>query len=78
MGTTKKASTDAVTDQATPDKAAQIGSEYTAEELAISAKELFDAPKECAAAALRAAGITQCTVSKAKKIVDEFLKKEVK
>lgn len=51
---------------------------YTAEELSAGAKNLFNVRSECVAAALRAAGITKCTVSKAKEVVAEFMKKEVK
>ena len=33
---------------------------------------------ECVAAALKVASIKECTVSKTKEIVEEFMKKEVK
>ena len=52
--------------------------EYTAEELANNAESVFKTRKECVAAALKAAEVTKTTVSNAKKIVESFLKKEVK
>lgn len=59
-------------------KPAQAESEYTTEEFANNAKSLFNTRKECVVAALRAASVTKTTVFNAKRIVDEFLKKEVK
>lgn len=75
-----KAVTGAATTQAASatHKPKQVEAEYTASELANSAKELFGTRKECVAAALSAAGVTKCTVSKAKGLVEAFRKKEVK
>ncbi|MCI8692632.1 MAG: hypothetical protein HFH91_07815 [Lachnospiraceae bacterium] len=51
---------------------------YTAHELAANAKKVFGTKQECVAAALKAAGKTECTVAEAKGIVEKFLRKEVK
>lgn len=51
---------------------------YPVNDLAANAGKIFKTRQECVVAALRAAGKTECTVSEAKKIVDDFLKKEVK
>lgn len=51
---------------------------YLASELAANAKKLFGTRQECAEAALRAAGKTDCTVAEAKEIIEKFLRKEVK
>ena len=56
----------------------QADSVYTAEELAANAGKLFGVRTECAAAALKAAGIKECTVSKAGETVNTFMKKEVR
>lgn len=56
----------------------QEESVYTAEELAENAGNLFGVRAECVAAALKVAGIKECTVSKTKGIVEAFMKKEVK
>ena len=64
--------TDAVEDTApvqAEEPKAPAESEYTIEELADG---------ECVVAALKVAGVTTCTVSKAKELVDAFMKKEVK
>lgn len=61
--------------KATPVQAESI---YTAEELAQNARALFGVRTECVAAALKVAGIKECTVSKTKEIVEAFMKKEVK
>ena len=53
-------------------------SEYTIEELADGAGNIFKVQRECVVAALKVAGVTTCTVSKAKELVDAFMKKEVK
>lgn len=50
---------------------------YTAEELSANAIQLFGVQAECVIVALRIAGIKNCTVLKAREIVQEFLKKEV-
>lgn len=64
------------TEKPTQPKAAEA--EYTAAELARNAETVFHTRKECVAAALKAAKVTKTTVSEAKKIVENFLKKEVK
>ena len=51
---------------------------YSASELAANAKKVFGTRQECVAAALKAAGKTECTVTEAKEIVKKFLKREVK
>ena len=51
---------------------------YSASELAANAKKVFGTRQECVAAALKAAGKTECTVTEAKEIVGKFLKTEVK
>lgn len=53
-------------------------SEYTIEELADGAGNIFNTRRECVVAALKVAGVTTCTVSKAKELVGAFMKKEVK
>lgn len=50
---------------------------YTILELADNAKKLFQTKSECVTAALKAIGKTTFTVSEAKGIVRDFLKKEV-
>lgn len=55
----------------------QVESVYTAAELADNAMTLFKVRKECVAAALKAAGKDNATVSAAKKIVADFMSKEV-
>ena len=57
---------------------AEKESAYPVSELAANAKKIFGTRQECVSAALRAAGKTECKVSEAKKIVEKFLKKEVK
>lgn len=51
---------------------------YSLSEFAVNAGEIFETRQECVAAALKAAGKTECTISEAKEIVDKFLKREVK
>lgn len=51
---------------------------YSAGELAANAKKVFGTRQECVAAALKAAGKTECTVTEAKMIVEKFLKREVR
>lgn len=53
-------------------------SAYPADELAVNAGKVFGTRQECVAAALRAAGKTECTVSEAKRIVEKFLNREVR
>lgn len=53
---------------------------YTVQELVDNAESVFGtgAKRECVKAAFRFAGKTQATREEAKKIVESFLKKEVK
>lgn len=53
---------------------------YTVQELIDNAESVFGrgTKRECVAAAFRFAGKTQATREEAKKIVENFLKKEVK
>lgn len=51
---------------------------YSANELAANAKNVFGTRPECVAVALKAAGKMECTVTETKKIVEKFLKREVK
>lgn len=67
-------SADKVVAKAAPKPAESV---YTAEELAENAGNLFSVRTECVAAALKVAGIKECTVSKANEIVESFMKKEV-
>ena len=72
--------TDAVEDTApvqAEEPKAPAESEYTIEELADGAGNIFKVQRECVAA-LKVAGVTTCTVSKAKELVGAFMKKEVK
>lgn len=50
---------------------------YSCNELAANAGKIFNTRQECVTAALKAAGKSECTVSEAKEIVGNFLKKEV-
>lgn len=50
---------------------------YPAEELASCAKEVFGTKPECVLTALQLEGVKESTVDDAKKIVENFLKKEV-
>lgn len=82
MATAKEKTTTAEATEAekVTTKAAHVQAEsvYTAEELAANAGKLFGVRTECAAAALKAAGIKECTVSKAGETVKTFMKKEVR
>ena len=51
---------------------------YSIEELAQGAKKIFHTMPECVIVALKTAHVTKCTVSKAKEIVEAFIRKEVK
>lgn len=53
-------------------------SEYPAEEFIANADSVFGVRSECVAAALKTANVTSCTIPTAKKIVEEFMAKEVK
>lgn len=52
--------------------------EYLATELTEHSYRLFGVKKECVVAALQAEKVTSCTISRAKDIVQKFMKKEVK
>lgn len=69
-----------VTQEQTPKKEQKTLQEsvYSASELAANAKQVFGTRQECVAAALKAAGKTECTIAEANEIVKRFLKKEVK
>lgn len=56
----------------------QTESIYTVEELSANSRQLFDVRTECVIAALKAADIKTCTVSKAKEIIKKFMDKEVR
>lgn len=56
----------------------QVESVYTVEELSANAEQLFDVRTECAIAALKAANIKECTISKAKEMIKKFMEKEVR
>jgi len=51
---------------------------YTVDEFCSNAQVLFHARPECIRAALGEKRVTQCTKEEAEKIVDAFMKKEVK
>lgn len=53
-------------------------STYAADEFASNAKALFGTTTECVAAALKLAGISECTLTQAQEVVEAFRKKEVK
>lgn len=53
-------------------------SKYSVNELAANAKKVFETRKECVVAALKAAGVSECTVTEARMIVRKFLTKEVR
>lgn len=50
---------------------------YAASEFVAAAKKIFGKSPECVAAALKAAGKSECTISEARAIVEKFLKREV-
>lgn len=64
-------------EQAEQEKSEQTESVYTIEELSANANHLFGVRTECVVAALKAAGINECTVSKTREIVKEFMGKEI-
>lgn len=80
----KEARTDETKAEATQEQAPKKGQKtlqepaYPVGELAANAKKVFGTRQECVAAALKAAGKTEYTVTEAKGIVGEFLKREVK
>lgn len=50
---------------------------YSVREFADNAKQLFGVRRECVVAALKSAGISSCTLSCAKTVVNAFMKKEI-
>lgn len=78
--TAETAETKAEVVREAPQKEQKASQEYVypASELAANAKKVFGTRQECVAAALKAAGKTECTVTEAKEIVGKFLKREVK
>ncbi len=68
------------TQEQAPKKAVKSAKEpvYSAGEFAANAGKIFGTRQECAAAALKAAGKSEYTVSEAKEIVEKFMKREVK
>ena len=50
---------------------------YSAVELSRAAEKIFGTRQECAAAALKAAGIKAATKEEAEKVIRNFLNKEV-
>lgn len=56
----------------------QKESVYSVKELADNARKIFNTRQECVVAALKVDGKAEYTVSDAKVIVEQFLKKEVK
>ncbi len=59
-------------------KITQEESIYTNEELANHANTLFHISSDCVIAALKSAHIKECTISKAREIVNVFQRKEIK
>ena len=81
MATKKtEAPPDAVTARAETAAPGQAAAEsvYSAGELAAVAGKVFGTSQDCVTAALKVAGISECTISKAKAIVEAFRKKEVR
>lgn len=61
-----------------PEQPKTVTVSYSVEELAASSSQLFGVPTECVVAACMLAGIKQATEPEAKKIVSDFMNKEVK
>ncbi len=78
QSTTKKEQTDTSKRENVKSEKKEHESLYTIEELSANAKQLFGVRTECVVAALKAVGIKECTVFKAKEIISKFMKKEVK
>lgn len=51
---------------------------YSVKELAASSHQLFGVPRECVIAACTLAGMKQATEPEARKIISDFMNKEVK
>lgn len=54
------------------------GSVYPASELTQAAEKAFGTSKDCVAAALKYAGKSEATISEAKKIINSYIKTEVR
>lgn len=81
MATTKNATPQDKTEgkaKAVETRPVQVESVYSAEEFVANANSVFNVRSECVAAALKAANVTNCTITKAKQIVEKFMTKEVK
>ena len=57
---------------------AEVEPEYTVAELAKHSKTVFGVMPECVIAAFRVAGLEKATKQAAEKIINTFMKKEVK
>lgn len=57
---------------------AEVEPEYTVAELAQHSKAVFGVMPECVIAAFRVAGLEKATKQAAEKIINTFMKKEVK
>ena len=66
------------TKETKPAAGTKAAPQYTAAELANAAQKVFGVPQDVATAALRMAGVKAATIEEAKKIVQDFAKKEVK
>lgn len=71
MATKKTETTEVATEK-------KVESMYTAAELAAAAQSVFGVMPECVTAALARAGREKTTISEAKKIIKNFMDKEVK
>lgn len=85
MASAKNETTKTTVEKTTPVKtdtetksATKNESVYTIDEFCKNAQTLFSVKPECVRAAFKKNGITECGKDKAKKIVEEFMKKEVK
>ena len=67
----------AAADAKAPPSAKKNESVYKAEELAAGAEDAFGTTPECVAAALRQAGIAECTKEEAEKTVRAFRERKV-
>lgn len=74
MAETKKVSVQA---EEKPDQTAKQETEYAVSELIAARDQLFSCP-DCAMVALKLSKKKSMTVSEAEKLVEEFMKKEVK
>lgn len=74
-----KQETKNVTEKTSPKiKKKREESVYNVEEFVTNVESLFQRKPECVRAALMEKGIEKCTKSEAQKIVEEFMKKEVR